>query len=36
MVRQCNGYFVTDPNPDKWDKCVNETIFCRENAENSF
>jgi len=29
-------HFVTATNPDKWDKCVNETIFCRENAENSF
>jgi hypothetical protein len=27
---------VSKPNPNIWDKCINEIIFCRKSAENNF
>src|SRR6185369_4336718 len=32
-----DGYYaVSIPTPDKQDTCVNEAIFCQNNAENHF
>jgi hypothetical protein len=30
------GSAMLSPNPDNRDKCANEIILCRKNAENNF